>query len=1052
MASDYGAIRAENRRRYGTDIGRIGPMLLADRYDDRTHFIFELLQNAEDALGRRAHWGGSRAVEFSLSKGMLRVSHFGSPFDNRDVRGICGIAESTKDLTEIGRFGIGFKSVYAFTDRPEVHSGTEDFAIENFVWPAATPEVSRGHEETIIVLPLKEGDDAAHKEIARGLRRLGPGTLLFLRQVEEIAWSVKGGTSGLYLRSRPEEMGENVRRITVIGQEGGEPDIEETWLIFSREAKSDDGVLAGNVEIAFSVGQEQESARWSVQVVEDSPLVAFFPTVLSTHLGFLVQGPYRTTPSRDNVPRADPWNRQLVEGTATLLVKALRWLRDHDMLNTAALGSLPLDRTRFCEGSMFRPLFQAAKKALKSEPLLPRFGGGYVPATNAKLARTQQLRQLLHRSQLGSLFPGEEPAWLSRDITQDRTPELHEYLMLELGILELTPETTLSRLDRSFLEAQPDDWIRELYEFLNGQPALRRRVEGVWLIRLEDGAHVPVRSNRQPEAFLPGAVETGFPTVRPAVCATEGAREFLLSLGLTEPDPVDDVVRNVLPRYCSEDVTVDSAVYDADIRRILSAFGTDSKTRRAKLVAALRDSFFVMVTDAGDRSKRISRPGVVYFATERFKKLFAGVPNVQLIDDSHACLRGERVRDLLEVCGATRYLRPLGAEVSWEKRRQLRERAGTTGTRSLEDIQDYSVQGLDRLLESLRTLQPSERRQRSGLLWEALADLEQRQRSVFTGTYKGQYYGPRSCDFDPAFLERLRDAAWVPDSRSDLQQPEFVTFDALGWKPNPFLLSKICFKPPIIETLAKEAGIDPGVLDLLKKHGVTSVDDLRARLGIQEEPKEATDTSGGNGGGTSSPEGGRAGGGATREVTRDGERTGGQGQAGAGRGMTGNIGSRPFVSYVATHADAETDLDGLDQQARQSLEEKAIALIISEEPGLQRTPVNNPGYDLWEPSDDGQPQRYIEVKAMAQGWRDRPVGVSHTQFEWARAHRQAYWLYVVEHAGDAQTARVVRIQDPAGKARTYTFDHGWLGVAGIRGEDEWGGLPGKCELEENSDA
>ena len=51
--SNYVAIGEENRTRYGTDIGRIGPMLLADRYDDRTHFIFELLQNAEDALGRR---------------------------------------------------------------------------------------------------------------------------------------------------------------------------------------------------------------------------------------------------------------------------------------------------------------------------------------------------------------------------------------------------------------------------------------------------------------------------------------------------------------------------------------------------------------------------------------------------------------------------------------------------------------------------------------------------------------------------------------------------------------------------------------------------------------------------------------------------------------------------------------------------------------------------------------------------------------------------------------------------------------------------------------
>src|SRR5262249_28458761 len=144
MASDYTAIRTENERKYGTDIGRIGPMLLAQRYADRTHFIFELLQNAEDALARRRHgWRGSRAVTFTLEKDVLRVSHYGEPFNERDVRGICGIAESTKGFTAIGRFGIGFKSVYAFTKRPQIHSGVEDFAIENFVWPVAVRPVKR---------------------------------------------------------------------------------------------------------------------------------------------------------------------------------------------------------------------------------------------------------------------------------------------------------------------------------------------------------------------------------------------------------------------------------------------------------------------------------------------------------------------------------------------------------------------------------------------------------------------------------------------------------------------------------------------------------------------------------------------------------------------------------------------------------------------------------------------------------------------------------------------------------------------------------------------
>ena len=109
MASDYQALRAENKGLYGTDIGRIGPILLADRYADRTHFIFELLQNAEDALARRPGWEGSRAVDFELSRNALTISHFGKPFDEPDVRGICGIAKSTKPLTAIGRLTSSIK-------------------------------------------------------------------------------------------------------------------------------------------------------------------------------------------------------------------------------------------------------------------------------------------------------------------------------------------------------------------------------------------------------------------------------------------------------------------------------------------------------------------------------------------------------------------------------------------------------------------------------------------------------------------------------------------------------------------------------------------------------------------------------------------------------------------------------------------------------------------------------------------------------------------------------------------------------------------------------
>ena len=145
-----------------------------------------MLQNAEDALARREDGSKSRSVRFRLDENSLRFSHYGEPFDEKDVRSICNIAESTKEATSIGRFGIGFKSVYAVTDCPEIHSGDECFAIENYVWPRAASSVARSPDETVILLPLKTHDDAVR--IARGIEHLGSRTLLFLRQIEEIEW------------------------------------------------------------------------------------------------------------------------------------------------------------------------------------------------------------------------------------------------------------------------------------------------------------------------------------------------------------------------------------------------------------------------------------------------------------------------------------------------------------------------------------------------------------------------------------------------------------------------------------------------------------------------------------------------------------------------------------------------------------------------------------------------------------------------------------------------------------------------------------------------
>ena len=596
MPVDYEKIRENNLVSYGTEIGRLAQMAFADSYADRTHFIFELLQNAEDAIGRRGDsWNGDRTVSFLLSQNLLRVSHYGEPFNEENVRGICGIGESTKsgDFTSIGRFGIGFKSVYRFTGHPEVHSGDEDFAIGSFVWPTATEPIQRDSDETVFLIPLDRDshlDD--NDKIAEALAGLDVRSFLFLRHIEELKWEVEGCDSGHYVRETKIE-DEIARRVNVIGHvnglDGNESDVNEEWIVFSREVHHD-GNATGQVEIAFNVDENTGNIRQ----LEESKLVVYFPTVVETRLGFLVQGPYRTTPNRDNVPKDDEWNQCLVAQTGLLLQDSLQWLRDRQMLDADVLRCLPLESF---PGSMLGPLYDATKKSLSTERLLPKFGGGYVAAENAELGDSEAVRGLLSEEQLKDLF-NRPISWLSGEFTVDRNPELRRYLMSELDVREVDPESILGRLDCDFLENQTDIWIVQLYEFLAVRRALHRQCQRSPLIRLTDGRHVTASSGGHPNAYLPTTVETDFPTVCQDVYVSQEALNFLESLGIKRPDIVDDVIAHVLPKYEDSDCVIGVKEYEGDINRIDNAYrSTDSDSQRRRILDALTVAPWVMTAD-----------------------------------------------------------------------------------------------------------------------------------------------------------------------------------------------------------------------------------------------------------------------------------------------------------------------------------------------------------------------------------------------------------------------------------------------------------------------
>ena len=550
MASDYREIRLENIRKYGEETRHLA--FLGRLYSDRTHFVYELLQNAEDADANR--------VGIELYGDRLEVSHDGKHFTEANVRGICGVDEGTKpedDLTKIGKFGIGFKSVYAFTKAPEIHCGDEHFGIEYYVRPYAVDPIEVPTPWTTrFVFPFDTSStsiDMAFTEIAERLKSLNVRTLLFLRSIDEIEWQTDGGESGIYIRDT-EKRGP-ARLVNVIGQADDEEDEEESWLVFDRAIQAPDGASAKPVEVAFKLDRPPDrkgGKSREVVATRDSPLFVFFATEKHTGLGFLMQGPYKTTPARDNIPRDDQWNEYLLQQTAELVIDALRSLKAMNLLTVPVLETLPIKEENFAPKSMFRPLYDHVARALRDEDLIPAASGAFVRGYDAMIARGEDIRNLLSSDQLRALYKdvlGEDDVqnleWLSELITQERTPELRRYLMNELHIEEVTPETFARRVTDSFFSEQSDEWLAQLYRFLLRQEALwrkaaYRRADGPIrhkkFVRLDDGRQVCAFSEDGTVAvYLPHQGARQLPTIKPSFVRDSEVTEFFARLGVQEP-------------------------------------------------------------------------------------------------------------------------------------------------------------------------------------------------------------------------------------------------------------------------------------------------------------------------------------------------------------------------------------------------------------------------------------------------------------------------------------------------------------------------------------
>lgn len=170
--------------------------LLTELYPDKAHFIYELLQNAEDKE--------ASSVAFELFNDRLVFTHNGKKRDFilDDIDSITNIGTSTKidDPTSIGKFGVGFKAVYSYTNTPEIHSGKYDFKIVDMLVPedeGVSKTASAG--KTQFVFPFDHDTKTpkqAVKEITEGLLALNENSILFLRNIHQITFRLPDGKVG----------------------------------------------------------------------------------------------------------------------------------------------------------------------------------------------------------------------------------------------------------------------------------------------------------------------------------------------------------------------------------------------------------------------------------------------------------------------------------------------------------------------------------------------------------------------------------------------------------------------------------------------------------------------------------------------------------------------------------------------------------------------------------------------------------------------------------------------------------------------------------------
>uniref|UniRef100_A0A3B3RWP0 Wu:fj29h11 n=1 Tax=Paramormyrops kingsleyae TaxID=1676925 RepID=A0A3B3RWP0_9TELE len=311
-------------------LGRSLDRLSAELYSKDTHFVLELIQNADD---NSYSSNVQPALAFVIEKDCIVILNNENGFEEQNIRAICDVGRSTKGKHKygyIGQKGIGFKSVFKVTDCPEIHSNDFHLRFEKNSGPMGYILPHWVEEEKVVDTNMKELKNWNTKiflplrsksyQTRNLFHDVDPSLLLFLHRLRSIT-IINQGEGHVVSMTR--------RDLSHMVSEVQHSDGVERWLVvkrmlFPNKIKED----VESTELALAFRLNEDSSPDGKFQPEKQPVFAFLP-LRSFGFRFIIQGDFDIPSSREDVDRDSGWNQWLRSQIPQLFLHAMDVFTEH---------------------------------------------------------------------------------------------------------------------------------------------------------------------------------------------------------------------------------------------------------------------------------------------------------------------------------------------------------------------------------------------------------------------------------------------------------------------------------------------------------------------------------------------------------------------------------------------------------------------------------------------------------------------------------------------------------------------------------------------------